>query len=167
VLVEIDEYSLRLLQPHVGRWPWPRAVHSLLLDYLARAPAKLIAYDVNFAEPDRQRAFDFGDITLSGEASDKALVDSVRSAGNVIVLADATYDAIAGESDHAGRRFCPAAGLIERKVVPPRWLSRRGFGHNLYALDPMVDLPSSVHDAGPPSPWRPCALPRFAGRRAR
>ena len=38
-IVEIDERSLRSLQPNAGRWPWPRAVHSMLLDYLARAPA--------------------------------------------------------------------------------------------------------------------------------
>ena len=30
-LVEIDEYSLRNLQPNAGRWPWPRAVHSMLI----------------------------------------------------------------------------------------------------------------------------------------
>ena len=42
-LVEIDEYSLRNLQPNAGRWPWPRAVHSMLIDYLQRAPAKVIA----------------------------------------------------------------------------------------------------------------------------
>ena len=45
-LVEIDEYSLRNLQPNAGRWPWPRIVHAELLDYLARGPAKVIAYDV-------------------------------------------------------------------------------------------------------------------------
>ena len=36
-LIEIDEYSLRNLQPFAGRWPWPRVVHAGLLDYLARA----------------------------------------------------------------------------------------------------------------------------------
>src|SRR5688572_22261558 len=51
-LIEIDEYSLRNLQPNVGRWPWPRVIHAELLEYLARAPAKVIGYDVNFAEPD-------------------------------------------------------------------------------------------------------------------
>src|SRR3989442_569700 len=39
-LVEIDEYSLRNLQENAGRWPWPRIVHSWLLDYLMRGPAK-------------------------------------------------------------------------------------------------------------------------------
>jgi hypothetical protein len=59
-IVEIDEPSLRSLQPNAGRWPWPRAVHSMLLDYLARAPAKVIAYDVVFSEADSRLGFDFG-----------------------------------------------------------------------------------------------------------
>jgi CHASE2 domain-containing sensor protein len=31
-LIEIDEYSLRNLQPYAGRWPWPRVVHAMLID---------------------------------------------------------------------------------------------------------------------------------------
>src|SRR2546430_15597337 len=49
-LVEIDESSLRNLQANAGRWPWPRAVHSMLIDYLARGPAKVIVYDIDFAD---------------------------------------------------------------------------------------------------------------------
>jgi len=84
-LVEIDEYSLRKLQPNAGRWPWPRAVHSMLVDYLARAPAKVVAYDVVFSEPDTRTGFRFGDSIMSGDESDEAFADSLRSAGNVIL----------------------------------------------------------------------------------
>ena len=55
-LVEIDEYSLRNLEPLAGRWPWPRLIHSMILDYLARGPAKVIVYDVVFAGADPQKA---------------------------------------------------------------------------------------------------------------
>ena len=48
-LIDIDEYSLRNLEPNTGRWPWPRVVHSRLIDYLARAPAKVVVYDVGFS----------------------------------------------------------------------------------------------------------------------
>src|SRR5579872_3471686 len=95
-LVEIDEYSLRNLQPNAGRWPWPRIVHAELFDYLSRAPARVIAYDVNFADDDKAVAIKYGDATISGADSDRALADSVKAAGNVILLADATYS---GESD--------------------------------------------------------------------
>ena len=48
-VVEIDEISLRRLEPVVGRWPWPRLVHAVVIDFLARAPAKAVAYDVFMA----------------------------------------------------------------------------------------------------------------------
>ena len=35
VLVEINEPSLRALEPVAGRWPWPRAVHASVIDFLA------------------------------------------------------------------------------------------------------------------------------------
>ncbi len=49
VLVAIDEASLHTL----GRWPWPRQVHAQLLDRLQQTPkpARVIAWDVVFAEP--------------------------------------------------------------------------------------------------------------------
>ncbi len=114
----------------------------MLVDYLARAPAKVIAYDVDFAEPDTRRGFDFGSDTWSGAESDRALVDSVRTAGSVILLADATYEAQAGESagipDDGYRLDEP--GIIERRVVFPPFAAlasaASGLGHNLFMLDP-------------------------------
>lgn len=140
-LVAIDEYSLRNLQSTAGRWPWPRAVHSMLIDYLASAHARLIVYDVDFADADTRRGFDFGGDTWSGAESDKALVDSVKAAGNVILLADATYEATAGETRgiaDPGFRL-GAAPIIERRVVFPPFgalaSAALGLGHNLFVLD--------------------------------
>src|SRR5207247_8976312 len=90
-LVEIDEYTLRNLEPYIGRWPWPRVVHSMLIDYLALAPAKVIGYDVDFAGPDTNKRFEFGGREWSGAESDNELVASVRKAGNVVLLAEGTY----------------------------------------------------------------------------
>jgi adenylate cyclase len=149
-LVEIDEYSLRNLQPNAGRWPWPRAVHSMLIDYLARAPAKVIAYDVNFAEADTRRGFDFGDGTWSGAESDKALADSIKAAGNVLLLADATFD---GEANDAppfpdlGYRL-ESTEVLERRAIflpfPALAGAAAGFGHNLVVLDPDGPIRHSV-----------------------
>ncbi|HTL03974.1 MAG TPA: CHASE2 domain-containing protein, partial [Vicinamibacterales bacterium] len=91
-LVEIDEYSLRNLEPNAGRWPWPRGVHAMLIDYLARAPARVVAYDVLFSERDSRTGFQFGGSMISGAESDKMLADSIKAAGNVILLGDAAYD---------------------------------------------------------------------------
>ncbi len=149
-LVEIDEYSLRNLQPNAGRWPWPRAVHSMLIDYLARAPAKVIAYDVNFAEADTRRGFDFGDGTWSGSESDRALADSIKAAGNVLLLADATFDGEANDApplpDFGYRLNSP--DLAERRAIflpfPALARAAAGFGHNLFVLDPDGPIRHSV-----------------------
>lgn len=47
LLVVIDENSLR----RVGRWPWRRATHAALVERLADAKPRAIAYDVLFTEP--------------------------------------------------------------------------------------------------------------------
>ena len=141
-LIEIDEYSLRNLQPNLGRWPWPRAIHAELLDYLARAPAKVIGYDINFAEADTRRSFDFGSSVMTGEESDQALIKAVKSAGNLILLTDATYEATEGKSaPFADPGFTlHGPGIIERPVVFPPFpalaAAGSGLGHNLSMIDP-------------------------------
>jgi adenylate cyclase len=149
-LVEIDEYSLRNLQPYAGRWPWPRVVHAMLLEYLARAPAKLIVYDVNFAEADTRTGFDYAGGTMTGVDSDEALVSAVRAAGNVILLADATYNAASGESTGLPETgfVSTGPGAVERRVVYPPFaaLAAAGtaLGHNFFVLDPDGPLRHTV-----------------------
>jgi len=141
-LVDIDEYSLRNLEPNTGRWPWPRAVHSMLIDFLARAPARVIAYDVVFSGADDRSGFPFGGSTWTGAESDQALADSVKTAGNVIVPVDATFEGTSTETPQtppdAGFRL-GSARPIERDVVakPFKGLAdaAAGFGHNLVILD--------------------------------
>lgn len=48
VIVAIDDASIDA----IGRWPWPRAVHSTLLDQLARAKPRAVALDLILSEPD-------------------------------------------------------------------------------------------------------------------
>jgi adenylate cyclase len=141
VLIEIDEPSLRSLQPNAGRWPWPRAVHSMLIDYLARAPAKVIAYDVVFSDADTRRGFDFGESIMSGAESDQALADSVKAAGNVILVADASYDAEVENLALPDTGYAlDVPGIYElRGVLPPfKRLAdvASSLGHNRFVLDP-------------------------------
>ena len=140
-LVEIDEYSLRNLEPNAGRWPWPRIVHATLIDYLRRGNPKLIVYDVNFAEADK-RSFEIGGEMMAGQDSDAALAEAIRNAGNVILLADATF-----EGDQTGKYTWPDQGyrldnpgVTERKVLfaPAAIFSdaAAAVGHNLFIYDP-------------------------------
>ena len=142
-LVEIDEYSLRNLQATAGRWPWPRATHAELFDYLSRGHARIIAYDVNFADEDKAAGIKIGDTTMSGAESDKTLAAAITKAGNVILLADATF---AGEKADArplpdmGLHRLDVPGVVERQTVfsPIDVLSdgASALGHNLFVLDP-------------------------------
>ena len=142
VIVAIDQASIRNLEPLVGRWPWPRFIHGALLDFLARAPAKAVVYDVIFAEHDRRR-FTVGGEEWTGEESDQALVEATRRAGMVVHVAD-----VAGETTEGGTPEVAPPGLsafhvpgFERRpslVIPFPELAAasRALGHNLVVLDP-------------------------------
>ncbi|MCE9508417.1 MAG: adenylate/guanylate cyclase domain-containing protein [Alphaproteobacteria bacterium] len=49
MIVDIDEVSLR----DYGQWPWPRPLVAQISDNLYKLGAKVIAFDMVFAEPDR------------------------------------------------------------------------------------------------------------------
>ncbi|HEY3911416.1 MAG TPA: adenylate/guanylate cyclase domain-containing protein [Stellaceae bacterium] len=48
-IVDIDDRSLAA----IGQWPWPRTTVAQLVDRLAAAGAAVVAFDIDFAEPDR------------------------------------------------------------------------------------------------------------------
>lgn len=143
VLVEINDASIQDYAPAVGRWPWPRVLQSNLIDFLHRAPARVIAYDIQLSEPS-SGSFKFGDDTWTAEESDNAMVTSTRDAGNVMLLADATNPGIVG----GARSVAPPAWrspyrlgplVEERPVITPPFPAladaAAGLGHNFLALD--------------------------------
>lgn len=146
VFVEINDSSIAALEPVFGRWPWPRVVHASIIDYLTRARARVIAYDVLFLEGDTRSSFPVGDRTMTGAESDAALAASIRQAGNVVMLADATYEGLQSGADAA--TLVPPS-LPGRAWSVPGFESRPGLrlplplfgsgaaaiGHNLYMHD--------------------------------
>ncbi|HQQ63089.1 MAG TPA: adenylate/guanylate cyclase domain-containing protein [Pseudomonadales bacterium] len=65
VLIDIDDYSLQAMAGSIGRWPWPRATHAELVEWLEQQGVRAIAFDIWFSEPDVLRPeFDqyFGDV---------------------------------------------------------------------------------------------------------
>ena len=126
VLVEIDETSLRLLEPTFGGWPWPRMIHAAVVDFLTRGRARVIAYDVLFVDRD-----------LRNPDFDAALVESVRRAGNVVLAAEAIYeghdaDAQAVESTTPGVVARPQLRLPFDDLAAVA----AGVGHTYLQLDP-------------------------------
>lgn len=147
-LVRIDEASIRRLAPAVGRWPWPRLVHAEVLNYLNRAPARLIVYDVLFTERDI-RSFVLNGEQVTGAESDAALVEATARAGNVVHVAEASTGAGAADAPAAAGSLADAqvrwpfrlGGIFETRPVltlPFEELARasRAIGHNLCLLDP-------------------------------
>jgi adenylate cyclase len=140
VLVAIDQSSVRNLEPLVGRWPWPRMIHASLVDYLARAPAKVIVYDVIFAERDR-RSFKVGEDTWTGEESDRALAEATARAGNVVHVVDVAAEAggTAQEPLEATRYRLDDRVEAREVAIPPfpeLAKASRALGHNLVVADP-------------------------------
>ncbi|MGE3274840.1 MAG: CHASE2 domain-containing protein [Vicinamibacterales bacterium] len=148
VLVSITDDSLRRLEPLVGRWPWPRLVHGMIVDFLARAPARLVVYDVLFTEADR-RSLDLAGVEWSGAESDAAFADAVRRAGNVIVAADVADEGLADSSKALAAPLDGITGLepgltaddcVERRpvLVPPYpglGQAARAVGHTMLIKD--------------------------------
>ena len=145
VLVEINDASIRDYADAVGRWPWPRVLQSNLIDFLHRGPARVIAYDIQLSEKSHG-SFTFGTDVWTAEESDAALVTSVRDAGTVILLADATNPGAAAGQAQASTPATwrsPAyrlGPLIEQRplVLPPFQAladAVSGLGHNFLALD--------------------------------
>ncbi len=72
VIVAIDEPSFAEISK---QWPWPRSVHARLIEQLKKAGARVIGFDVLFAE-------------RSQAAEDAALERALREAGNVVLVSE-------------------------------------------------------------------------------
>jgi adenylate cyclase len=139
-IVEIDDQSLRALEPLLGRWPWPRFPHAGVISFLSRAPARVIVYDILFQERDELGRYRVGDRTITGPESDAELVAAVRRAGNVVLLADAITESDApppsslpGTSYHPGRGFETRPSL--RTPFPELYAAAATIGHNIAPKD--------------------------------
>jgi len=73
VIVDVDNLSLDVLRPALGRYPWPRDTWAALVQFLAVGGARAIGFD-----------FTFPDYDLNDLAADSAFADTARVAGMVI-----------------------------------------------------------------------------------
>jgi len=145
VLVEINDSTIQDMEPLFGHWPWPRVALSYVIDYLHRAPARVVAVDLTLGERDRVERYDIGGEKWSGKESDQALADSVRQSGNVIMLVDAIDEGLIGDEPDKPAPSWKDPGYrlgdrAERRpiVLPPYSElaeASAGFGHNFLVLD--------------------------------
>ncbi len=145
VIVELNDTTIRDLDPAFGRWPWPRAAVSLLVDFLNRAPAKVIALDFTFTEGDRVLRHKLGTTELSGAESDDALAASVKAAPSTILLAEAIYEGLqSGEmankpSEWKAEPYRLGPAIYDRPTIttpfPALSEAVTALGHNYAVLD--------------------------------
>lgn len=154
VIVDINESTVRAMEPLVGRWPWPRAVHAGAIDYIARAGAKVIAYDILFGEREGRSQTTINGQAVTGDQSDAVLVDAVRTAGNVVLLGETTFEGstktVAASAEAAaafelpGRTYQPGSGFLQRPTFQLPFddlrLVTHGIGHNLLVRDSGSDF---------------------------
>ncbi len=77
VLILIDEPSLTVMDPLIGRWPWPRSTYASLISFLSRSGARLQGFDILFTESQKE-------IGRSGDlSSDRQLVHATSLFGPV------------------------------------------------------------------------------------
>jgi adenylate cyclase len=113
-LVLIDERSLGEL----GQWPWPRSTHARLIEALNHGGARVIVFDVLFAEK-------------SDPAEDAALVAAVKQAGNVVLGAFAPGEGMLVEQAHTE--------LLAGFALRPREVANRGRAASVATLRGPLD----------------------------
>lgn len=119
-IVTIDEKSIK----EMGHFPWPRDMHARLVDRLARAGAKAVAFDVLFTEPHRDHPK--GDVLLGQAAAKHGRVTFgmlfQQEEGGAPANPLLTMPALRHKRIHAGFvNIFPETDGVTRKV--PLWIS--------------------------------------------
>ncbi len=104
-VVDVDDASLSA----VGQWPWRRDVIAELITRLREQGAKVIAFDVIFAEPDR---YDSAAELAGAPVPDAVLADALRQ-GRVVLGYALTF------TQETGGRPCVLHPLSVAIVQPP------------------------------------------------
>ncbi|MBP7562575.1 MAG: adenylate/guanylate cyclase domain-containing protein [Candidatus Cloacimonetes bacterium] len=79
VLVSIDNSSLKFAKENGVQWPWSRDFYAFVTNYLAKENAKAILYDIQFYEPDYDRA------NISSEESDLSFAEALSGYNKVVL----------------------------------------------------------------------------------
>jgi adenylate cyclase len=148
VFLEINDLSIRDLEVSYNmRWPWPRVAIGLAIEFLRRAPARVVAVDVSFPEHDHvlKYVFDDPDDEWSGSQSDQNLAENVAKAGNIVLLADAVYEGIVGGAEDKNAAHWKGSPFSAGPLAEPRPLvltpyqsltdAAGALGHNFLAMD--------------------------------
>ena len=129
VIADIDERSLK----EVGQWPWPRTEIAKAVDVMAADGARVIGFDVVFAEKDRLSLQDWAQ-RLQTMGVSVSVTEQVAAAADSLPLA-AVQPGVEALSDYS----VPPDGI--RRIVLADWERR------LSKLDPSFFVEPSLSEA--------------------
>jgi adenylate cyclase len=124
-VILVDEAALRAMNDIAGRWPWPRAIWSDLLDFLSMGGGKDVLFDILFLE----RQDEFNDGVLRDATRD------FRNAYHSMMIGREQADV--GEDELAVLGEPLPSALVEKfalKNVSGSLSIRQGAENNSYAL---------------------------------
>ena len=87
-VIEIDSRSLKALDT----WPWPRTYHAALVDRLAAAGARVIAYDIDFSSRSTPEA-DADLAAAIARAGDRVVLPVFKQRASATETSDESYSA--------------------------------------------------------------------------
>lgn len=105
VIVAIDQKS----QDVLGHWPFPRSHFAEAVDVLREARARVIAFDVNFPQPDQNSA-------LKALRDVRKQYDTATKAGGRSAAFDSHLKALEAEADN-DKKFAEALSRFENVVL--------------------------------------------------
>ncbi len=138
VMIAIDQNSIEQFSERFRLyWPWPRELHSRLLDFLVADGAKVVTFDFLFDQPDFDR------IDTNAELSDQRFANSIRNSERT-VLATLT-------SSHSGlsktERIKQFTLIPENQpALPPEYLSNLPYDPFLEGLSGIGNATLAITD---------------------
>jgi adenylate cyclase len=118
VIVDIDETSLR----EAGRWPWSRHRVAELVERLRDAGAVVIAFDVMFAEAERNPADEILN-RLNQEMRDSPLKENLKALAPTLDADAVLAQQLAGSEVILGYTFNPGSQTVSGLLPPALSLS--------------------------------------------
>jgi adenylate cyclase len=152
LIVGIDEHSFQELKTS---WPWPRSYHARLIRILKAAGARLIVFDVLFADPLNHK-------------DDQSFAQAIREAGNVILTSAIEYS----ESPQVSREILvqpygpfrqAARGIGLSLVTPDVDGTVRRFHCHLRNYETLPEVVARAYNPNLKLPTHLCGLINFTG----
>jgi adenylate cyclase len=120
-LVVIDEKSL----DELGRWPWPRVRMAQLMDALVKYEAKVVGFDIVWAEPDEHSELKsltglkqkMNELKITNRHLDQYLSQALQKAETDRILADSLARSRRAMLGYFFHFFTPEHLLQEKKQI--------------------------------------------------